>query len=523
MKNTIKYFTVAALTSVGIACTNLDEKLPGQYTAQADVTNVGYGISFTESPPARPADGLQTAYNQLLSGIATNGGFFAVQEGGTDEAVITQKGGDWYDGGLYIRIHRHEFSSQTWAINDVWNQAYNGIFQCNDLMNGKNIIANITPSQTAQLRFLRAFFHWRLMEVFGNVKIITTAGVDAPQKSRAEVYAFIENEVLAVLPDLPTGKVYGRATQMAAHAFLSRFYLNAGVYTGTTQYQKAINEADAVISSGLYNLGANYANVFSYDNSMNADAAAEIIWTIPFNEATDQGATWHCETLHYPSQLTYNFTDQPWNGFSTLEDFYNAYSDDDKRKAANFIVGQQYASDGTTPLLDLAFTKGYPNGANLNYTPKINELEPNAWRAGGARFGKFKFKMGARTNDDNDFPLFRYGEVLLNKAEAMQRLSGTWTDDGGARSLVNQIRTRAGTTPFASMTEVDMLAERGRELFIEAIRRTDMIRFGTYTTASWWEHTPGALDGSGYTKLMAIPNEQLNAGQTYQLTQNPGY
>ncbi len=512
--------TLAAL-AVGTACTNLDEHLPGQYTYKADVTNVNFGISSVESPPARPQDGLQPAYNQLLSGIATNGGFFAVQEGGTDEAVITQKGGDWYDGGLYIRIHRHDFSSQTWAINDTWNQAYNGIFQCNDLLNGKSIIPNITASQTAQLKFLRAFFHWRLMEVFGNVKIITTAGIDAPQSTRAQVYAFIQSEVVAALPDLPTGKAYGRATQMAAHAFLSRFYLNAGVYTGTPQYQKASDQADIVINSGLYTLAPNYGNVFSFDNSMNTDGAAEIIWTIPFNEATDQGATWHCETLHYPSQLTYNFTDQPWNGFATLEDFYNSYdSVKDTRWAANFIHGQQYAADGVTPLLDLAFTKGYPHGANLNYTAKINELEPNSWRAGGARFGKFKFKQGARTNDDNDFPLFRYAEVLLNKAEALQRLNNNWNDPT-ALALVNQVRVRAGATPFPTMTQDDMLAERGRELFIEAIRRTDMIRFGNYITGTWWEHT--TADGNSNHVLMAIPNEQLNAAATFPLKQNPGY
>src|SRR5260370_16463035 len=104
----------------------------------------------------------------------------------------------------------------------------------------------------------------------------------------------------------------------------------------------------------------------------------ETIWTVAFDQSTGQGATWHNMTLHYPSQLTWNFTTQPWNGFSTLEDFYNSYDNADKRKASNFIVGQQYASDVTTPLFDLAFTKGYPNVANLNYTPAINAPYPYA-------------------------------------------------------------------------------------------------------------------------------------------------
>lgn len=522
MKNILKYGLNTAILLVGVACTNLDENLPGQITdGSTQLTNKGFGQSSNANKP-QPDDGLQGAYNQLLNGIATNGGFFAVQEGGTDEAVITQKGGDWFDGGLYIKIHQHQLSSTTWAINDTWNNAYNGIYQCNYLLAGPNAIPNITANQTAQLRFLRAFFHWRLLDVFGNVKIITQVGVDAAQKTRLEVYNFVESEVLAAIPDLSTGlQEYGRVNQAAAYAFLSRFYLNAGVYSGTPQWQKAINAADAVINSGLYKLATNYANIFSPDNCCNDDANKEIIWTVPFDQTTGQGATWHEMTLHYPSQLTWNFANQPWNGFSTLEDFYNSYDNADKRKASNFIVGQQYASDGTTPLLDLAFTKGYPNGANLNYTPKINELYPNAWRAGGARFGKFSFKMGAQQNDDNDFPLFRLAEVMLNKAEALCRLNNNWADPTAA-AIVKQITDRS-SAPAAAATEAGMLAERGREMFIEAVRRTDMIRFGTYINGTWWEHP--AADANPNHILMAIPNEQITTAQStnFKLTQNPGY
>jgi len=518
MKKNIKYALLMSLFG-GVACTNLDENLPSQANSQLPITNPNYGAAANANK-AQPNDGMQGAFNQLLNGTATNGGFFALQEGGTDEAVITQKGGDWFDGGLYIKIHQHQFSSTTWAINDTWNQSYGGIFQCNNLLAGANQIPNISANQTAQLRVLRAYFHWRLMDVFGNVKIITQVNTDAAQTTRLAVYNFIESEVLAAIPDLSNAvQDYGRINQAGAYAFLSRLYLNAGVYTGTPQYQKAIDAADKVINSGLYSLASNYANIFSPDNCCNADANKETIWTVPFDNATAQGATWHEMTLHYPSQLTWNFANQPWNGFSTLEDFYKSYDNADKRKASNFIVGPQFAADGTTPLLDLAFTKGYPNGATLNYTPQINELYPNAWRAGGARFGKFSFKMNAQQNDDNDFPLFRLGEVILNKAEAMCRLSGNWA--AGA-ALVKQITDRSGA-PAAPSTEAGMLAERGRELFIEAVRRTDMIRFGTYITGTWWEHP--AADGNPNHILMAIPNEQITTAQStnFKLTQNPGY
>ncbi len=114
MKNLLKYTLITSLFIMGgLACTKLDENLKDTYTKKFDPTNIGLGISVNKNL-AQPADGLQGAFNTLLTNTASNGGFFAVQEGGTDEAVITQKGGDWYDGGLYIRIHQHQFTPQTW-------------------------------------------------------------------------------------------------------------------------------------------------------------------------------------------------------------------------------------------------------------------------------------------------------------------------------------------------------------------------------------------------------------------------
>ncbi len=520
-KYIFKYSLITALFVGGAACTNLDENLPGQYTKKFTPSNPGVGIPNNVNK-AQPNDGLQGAFNNLLNGIATNGGFFAIQEGGTDEAVITQKGGDWYDGGLYIKIHQHLFTPQTWAINDTWNHAYNGIFQCNSLLTGKDAIPNITAAQNAQLRFLRAFFYWRLMDVFGNVPIVTVPGTGALQSTRTQVFNFVESEVLAIIGNLPSGvQDYGRVSQAGAHAFLSRLYLNAKVYTGTPQWQKASDQADFVINSALYSLAPNYADVFSPSNCCNAGANMEILFAVPFDEATGQGATWHEETLHYPSQLTYSFANQPWNGFSTLEDFYNSYDANDLRKKNNFIVGPQFAADGTTPILDLAFDKADPDGAPVNYTPKINELYPNGSRQAGARFGKFSFKRGAQQNDDNDFPLLRFGEVLLNKAEALFNLNGY--NDGTGLALVNQLRTRAGSTPLGNMSPTIMLAERGREMFVEAVRRTDMIRLGTYFSGSWAFTTPDP-DPVNHG-LMAIPIEQMqsSASTPYKLVQNPGY
>jgi hypothetical protein len=190
------------------------------------------------------------------------------------------------------------------------------------------------------------------------------------------------------------------------------------------------------------------------------------------------------------------------------------------RKKNNFIVGPQYDYDGVTPILDLAYDKADPDGAPINYTPAINMLYPNASRQAGARFGKFSFKIGAQQNDDNDFPLLRYGEVLLNKAEALFRLNGY--GDATGLALITQLRTRAGLTSAFTPNAANLLAERGREMFIEAVRRTDMIRFGTYF-GSWWQN-PGDPDPVHHG-LMAIPIEQMqaSASTSFPLVQNPGY
>jgi len=519
MKHSLKFTIISAIAFGTFSCTNLDEELKSSYTKSFAPANQGVGIKNNVNKPL-PNDGLQGAFGKLTSGTATNGGFFQVQELSSDEAVIAQKGGDWFDGGVYIAIHQHAFSPTTASINGAWGDAYSGIFQCNELL-GKSP----TVSQTAQLRTLRAYYYWRLLDLFGRVKIVTATGVDAPQSTRLQLYNFVETELLAVLPNLPAGKQeYGRVSKGAANALLCRIYLNAAIYTGdangqngTPQWQKAIDKADDVINSGIYSLSTTYKAIFAPDNVENS----EHIFVVPFDEATGTGMNIAQMTLHYPSQLTYLLAEQPWNGYAAMEDFYKSYDDpNDSRKLNNFIVGPQVDVSGN-PILDLAFDKADEDGPAINYTPKINQLFPNASRQSGARLGKFSFKLGQFSNMDNDYPLLRYSEVLLNKAEAIARKNNNNFSDPTVLSLVNPIRLRAGASAFTSMTEGQMLAERGRELFIEGLRRPDLIRFGAWGNA-WWEKAGHAA--FDYRVVMAIPIEQIQAASIANpLTQNSGY
>ncbi len=513
MKKILNIILTVPLILLGYGCTDLEEDLQGDFTETFTPSNPGLGATNNVNK-ATPADGLAAAFSRLFNGTANHGSYFSISEVSTDEVVITQKGGDWFDGGIWLDMHKHTWNSTNPGFLGAYNDTYGGIAQCNILL--RDIEAD-NKGGRAQLRTLRAYYYWRLLDAFGNVKISTTPGVDVPQSNRAAVYNFIETELLAAIPDLSESlQGYGRVNKSGAYALLARLYLNAEIYSGTPQWAKAIVAADMVINSGIYDLSDSYAAVFAPDNVENV----EHIWVVPFDESTGQNMNFAQMTLHYPSQLTFRFQEQPWNGYSTLEEFYNSYQDGDVRKENNFIVGPQVDLNGE-PILDLAFDPSDQDGAPVNYTPAINELAPGGGRQAGARLGKFSFKLGQLPNMDNDFPLFRYGEILLTKAEASARLTGNW-NNADALMLVNMLRIRAEVTTFTTMTAETFLAERGREMFQESSRRTDLIRFGAWGNP-WWEKAEHP--DFNHLILFPIPNDQIQAAaaETNKLTQNPGY
>lgn len=505
------------LVFAGYACTDLNESLNSDFTDRFEPNNPGYGESENVNRPV-PNDGMNAAFSQLLPGTAGHESYFTVSEVSSDEAVITQKGGDWFDGGIWLNMHQHDFRSTNPGLNNSWSANYGGISQINDLLANSSLDAN----QTAQLRTLRAYFYWRLMDMFGRIKIITQPGVDSPQVDRPAVFQFIIDEIQESLPDLNSTAGYSRITTGAANALLTRLYLNGEVYTrpypytpgtGQTYWQEAIDAADEVINSGMYDLEQDFDDLFGPANV----ESIEHIFIVPYDEATGEGMNFAQMTLHYPSQLTYDLQEQPWNGYSTLEDFYNSYSDDDIRKEKFFIAGPQFDLSGN-PILDVAFDADDPDGAPINYTPEINELAPNGSRQAGARLGKFSFKIGQQNNMDNDYTLLRYGDVLLMKAEAVARQSGNW-NNATTLLLVNQIRNRAGLDNVASLTAEEFLAERGREMFQESLRRTDLIRFDRWGDA-WWEKPAHSTD---YRNIMPIPLPQITATTDGSLTQHSDY
>lgn len=508
---------ILSLVCVGFACTDLNESLNNGFNERLTPNNPGFGESENVNQPV-PNDGMGSAFTTLLNGTAAHSGYFSVSEIPTDQVVITQKGGDWFDGGIWLNMHRHDFRATNPGLNNAWSANYGGISQINELLADGGLDNN----QEAQLRTLRAYYYWRLMDMFGRIKIITTSGVDSPQVDRPEVFDFVISEIEASLPDLNQTAGYSRISSGAANALLARLYLNGEVYTrpypytpgtGNTYWQEAIDAADEVINSGLYDLAETFDDAFGPANVQ----SSEHIFVVPFDETTGQGMNFAQMTLHYPSQLTYDLAEQPWNGYSSLEAFYNSFDDQDIRKEEFFIEGLQTDTEGN-PVLDVAFDEADPDGAPVNYTPFINELAPNGSRQAGVRLGKFSFKMGQQPNMDNDYPLLRYGDVLLMKAEAVARQSGNWSD-GTTVLLVNQLRDRAGLDDVGSLTEDEFFVERGKEMFMESIRRTDMIRFDRWGDA-WWEKPAHSTD---YRNIMPIPLPQIEATTDGSLTQHRDY
>ena len=545
MKNFKTYFLgILSVFAFVIACTDLEEELVNDFTESLTIPGVTLDPGETDGSNQAVSDKIGAAFEKLRDGTAGHDNYWSVQTVSSDEMQVGQKGGDWYDGGIWLDMHMHVYTAANGPLRNTYNTQYNAISEVNNNLAKSGLSAN----ETAQLKVLRAFFYWRLMDVFGNVKIVKAAGSDAPQSNRADVFAFVESEILAALgvssisasmdltnSDLTTNPKKYRINQYAAVGLLSRIYLNAEVYTGTARYAEAAAAAGWVIDNGPYQLTTEgnssvtnlakrpgvptdpdtlvgYPAMFAPNNQDNV----ETIWTVPYDGTTGGGMNFHMMGLHQPSQFAYNFDSQPWNGYQTLEAMYRSYESSDVRGQNNFLVGQQYSYDGlalsdwTADDLNADGTKNLP----LSYTPEINELFPNSIRQSGARMYKFSHAQFERNEKSNDFPIVRLSEMYMNRAEGLARAAGDWSQ---ALPDVNIIRGRAKVSAYSSVDAAEFLAERGREFIFESHRRTDLIRFGKYNDA-WFAKTAS----DSYKTLMPIPTDAITASSG-SLTQNPGY
>lgn len=454
--------------------------------------------------------------------------YWYLQELTTDEAVVA-----------WNSVPLQELNTGRWSSsNDLINNCYTRIFYevalCNEFiretsdekLTARSIAgadAEAARLDRAEARYLRALAYYHALDMYGNVPFVTEA--DAPSKNlpkqttRAALFAYVESELKAIESQLKPAHTaaYGRADQGAAWALLAKLYLNAEVYTGTGRYTDCLTYCNKLLPLPSYQLAPEYRLLFLADN--NKTSASEIIFPITSDGVVSQvygGTTYLVHAAVGGNMLASGFgIDGGWEGNRTRKNLPLLFP----TPASGFDTRAMFFTNGQTlEINDLTkFSDGY-----------------------GVTKWRNKTSTGADGNDprhifvDTDFPIFRLAEVQLMYAEAVLR-GGTGGTQTQALNYVNGLRDRAygnapgGTDGHVTLAELTapgfLLDERGRELYWEGTRRTDLVRFGKFTDASYlWPWKGGTRNGAGIAatrNLFPLPSTDLVANPT--LVQNPGY
>ena len=440
---------------------------------------------------------------------------FTMQELPTDEAVIA-----WNDGNLHT-MHKMTWDSSNEFIGGAYYRIFTQIATSNEFLRNmtdeklasNNITGdNLTQAKymRAEARFLRALSYYYALDLFGNVPFVDESylpgSVTPPKRiTRAELFTFVESELLAVAGDLkaPKSNEYGRADQAAAWSLLARLYLNSKVYNGTDHYNDVITYCNKVIQSA-YSLKSKYSDLFLADNDKNNP---EVIFPITFDGVhiqTSGGTTYMVHAAvggTMPAESMFGINGG-WGGLRTTKSFVGLFNNSSDQRGNFYTDGQSLEINDLTNFNDCY---AYVKYKNLTSTG-----------AAGTDIGK--------NFCDADIPIFRLADIYLMYAEATLR--GGNGNMSTALKYVNDIRTRAGYTSTLSSINLDfILDERARELGWEMTRRTDLIRYGKFTTASYlWPWKGNVKDGAAvadYRNLYPIPAKDIIANPN--LVQNPGY
>ncbi len=469
----------------------------------------GQVVKDGEDYPNSDTNGIYGGFSQYTRIIYT------LQVIPTDEAVI-----GWNDGNLHT-LHKMIWDSSNEYVMAAYYRMYAEIAFCNDFLRNvtdeklasNNITgADLTEAKYMRIeaRYLRALSYYYLLDLFGNVpfadETFLPGSVNPPKRiERKALFDYVEKELLACANEMkdPKTNTYGRADKAAAWALLARLYLNAGIYTGVERNNDVITYCNKVIAAG-YSLKPNYGSLFLADNNVNNP---EGIFSVNFDGINTQtyGGSTYLIRASVGGQM--NAADfgiiGGWSGIRTTKAFVFKFPTNGDDKRGNFFTTGQ-----NLEINDLgSFYDGY---AFIKYKNVTSTGTPGA----------------SKEFVDPDIPIFRLADIYLMYAEATLR--GGNGNMATAIGYINQLRQRAYGNTNGNVTSINLdfiLDERSRELSWEMTRRTDLIRYGRFTTGTYlWPWKGNVKDGKAvedYRNLYPIPAKDLVANPN--LIQNPGY
>lgn len=508
-------------------------------------------------------------YINLRSEYATT--HFFLQSMTTDESLLATFAADWIDGNRYLDLHRHTWTKDNAVVGSGWNYLANMIGTANQAISIIDKSAPASDSKNtgiAELKTMRALAYFEMMDMFGNVPLDTLYGSTElkPNMPRAQVFSFIEGELKASIPYLKSASgasTHGKPNKYMAYALLAKMYLNAQVYTGSQKYNECIAACDSVINAGG---GTQYAlesrnTYLSMFYPTNGPSQKEFIFAIPFDASTSNGTMFYARydlnrnlgiRYLYSGSNPGAFTNPIMNGSTgsglvnnkpsgprmTTTEFFNYFNDANDIRNKQWLSGLQYWQDGSPIMVkttNLGYDQFYTGGSPAaSYTYHLDLLPLTTSRLGASSYDLGKDEIAWNTgvrnnkfladytnttsrNQNNDVPYLRFSDIILMKAEAIQR-GGNPTLGATALSLFNMIKAvRTTTVAAGSITLEDIYAERCREFAWEAWHRNDMIRFGKFESSYGLAKT----NADTYRRIFPIPARAL--ANNKELVQNPGY
>ncbi len=359
--------------------------------------------------------------------------------------------------------------------------------------NSGAISASAKKAYIAEAKLLRAWLMYVLYDFYGPLNVKTNPAslsdtTETPRLSDTAYVAQMVNDLTAAMPDL-TPKYngdaanWGRASEGLAKMLLLKIYMH------TKQWAQAETAAKDIVNNMGYSL---LTGPTGYQSVFTTSANQEIIYAVPANAASPN--FWAQEVLPQdfvstdgisPRSVGWLTQYMPWS-------YYDKYDAIDIRR--------------NTTIID-------------HYTNTSNILKNRSNGMPGAIPLKYTLFTSPDPGQSVDVVVFRYAEVLLSLAEAINEQRGP----SDAYQYVNQVRERAGVSDFSGMSQSDfraaLLDERGRELYAEGVRRQDLIRNGTYISGAV---ARGKTNASPNMVLFPIPNTVIVQGRGI-IKQNPGY